>query len=131
MLGPYSLVIIRVMGFLFALAASITMSAPTIFTEKDAGRVIKIYTGDQLQIVLEANPSTGYTWEPISIDTKVLKPGDTDYVPNAGHFGSSGRMILRFEAVDRGYTSLKLVYHQPFEKDTPPRNMFEIIVHVE
>jgi inhibitor of cysteine peptidase len=131
MLGSYPLLIRIIIGFLFAVSVSTTMSAPTIVTEKDAGRVIRIYAGDQLQIVLEANPSTGYTWEPISIDTKVLKPGDTDYVPDARDFGSGGRMMLRFKAVARGQTSLKLVYHRPFEKDTPPRNMFEIMVHVE
>jgi hypothetical protein len=59
--GSYPFFIIRVLGFLFAFLASTTMSAPTIVTEKDAGQVISISTGDQLEIVLKASPSTGYT----------------------------------------------------------------------
>ena len=107
------------------------MAASLRITEQDAGRTISIHPGDRMQIILDANPSTGYTWEAITADTKILKQGDTDFFPNTNALGASGKMILRFEAIALGVTSLTLVNRRPFEGDVPARKSFEIIIRIE
>jgi len=39
--------------------------------------------------------------------------------------------MLRFEAAEAGKTSLKLIYHRPFEKDRPSIKTFEVRVTVK
>lgn len=42
----------------------------------DSGRVIKMKSGDTLEIVLDANPTTGYRWKTLPWDTEVIEQID-------------------------------------------------------
>ncbi len=45
--------------------------------------------------------------------------------------GASAMEVLRFEAAGAGQTTLKLVYHRPWEKDVEPLQTFSIEVVVK
>jgi inhibitor of cysteine peptidase len=101
-------------------------------TEKDLGRTVEIGVGDILEVVLRGNPTTGYIWDVASPDKGVLKQvGETEFKPDRKARGSGGNIILRFEAARAGKTSLKLIYHRPFEKNRPPIKTFEVRVKVK
>ena len=103
-------------------------------SENDAGSTLEMKEGDGLEIILQANPTTGYRWEVASNDTSVLKNIGIEYqadkVPS-GIVGSGGKTIMRFMAIKEGETFLQLVYRRPFEKDMPPVKKFELIVVVK
>ena len=103
-------------------------------SESGAGSILEMKKGDSLEIVLQANPTTGYRWEVASNDTSVLKNIGIEYqadkVPS-GIVGSGGKTIMRFMAIKEGETFLQLVYRRPFEKDMPPVKKFELIVVVK
>jgi len=95
----------------------------------DNGRQLEVYVGQVLVLTLSASPSTGYTWEVTDIDEKVLRQvGKAEFVPDKNMPGSPGKMILRFEVVGDGSSSLNLLYHRPWEKDVTPASSFAIQV---
>ena len=100
--------------------------------EPDNGSTVTLHTGDQLDITLAANPTTGYQWEIAAGDAAVVKlVGGPEYAPGGSALGSGGKTTFHFEAVAPGQTTLKLIYHRPFEKNTPPVNTFEVTVVVK
>ena len=122
-----------VFGVLTACGAPPTPAAPIqSLTEADAGRSIELRAGDALEVTLPGNASTGFQWEVKSVDTSILKPGgEPEFKASSNALGSSGQFTLRFGAVAPGQTQLQLIYHRPFEKDTPPAQTFEVTVTVK
>lgn len=101
-------------------------------SEKDTSSTVNMYVGETLEVVLEGNPSTGYRWEVASVDTAIMRQvGKTEFKPNRKARGSGGMITMRFKAIAGGKTSLKLIFHRPFEKNTPPVKTFEVTVVVK
>ena len=101
-------------------------------TQADSGKSVEVAKGATLAITLEANPTTGYTWEVASGDESILKlAGEPDYKADSDALGAGGMMTLKFQAEAAGTTSLKLVYHRPWEKDQEPEETFEVAVTVK
>ena len=116
------------------LAVSVGVSAlpPLRLTEKDSGHSLEISAGSVMEIMLQGNPTTGYTWTVASVDEKVLmQMGEATFKADRKARGSGGTITMRFEAVRVGKTCLRLIYHRPFEKNNPPIKTFEVDVKVE
>jgi inhibitor of cysteine peptidase len=98
----------------------------------DAGKTVSLAVGDTLEVTLEGNPSTGYGWEAVSLDTSILKQvGEPAFTPSSTLVGSAGQMTLRFEAAGSGQTTLHLVYHRSWETGVAPLKSFDVTVQVE
>lgn len=97
------------------------------------GRQIELTKGQTLNVTLEANPSTGYSWEAVELNNNILlQIGEPEY-QQISNFTNEHPMagvpemqIFRFEVINTGRTTLKLVYHRPWEKDVAPLNNFSI-----
>ncbi|HPC36538.1 MAG TPA: protease inhibitor I42 family protein [Candidatus Marinimicrobia bacterium] len=119
-----------------SLIAFVFQCKPTTIkiSESDTGTKLEMKKGDSLEIVLKANPTTGYRWEVASIDTSILKNTGIEYqadkVPS-GVVGSGGKTTMRFIAIKEGETFLQLIYRRPFEKDVPPVKKFELNIVVK
>jgi len=101
-------------------------------TAKEAGESVEVAKGGTLEITLEGNPTTGYTWEVESVDDKVLKlESEPDFEAESDAVGAGGMMTLKFTAEGAGKTDLKLVYHRSWEEDEAPAETFEISVTVK
>ena len=101
-------------------------------TKDDAGKSVEVAKGGTLEISLEGNPTTGYTWEVESVDDKVLKQeGEPETKPDSDAMGAGGMMTLKFKAEGAGKTDLKLVYHQPWEGGEDSGETFEVSVTVK
>lgn len=101
----------------------------------DDGRQIELKEGQVLVISLEGNLSTGYMWEVEKADKTILhQTGEVEFEPEShllgapGLLGAPAKQTLRFEAVAAGRTTLRLVYHRPWEKDVKPARTFSIQV---
>ncbi len=84
----------------------------------DSGRVVTLRTGVRMEVALEANPTTGYSWQREGGDTAVLAQDSSRYQPEKtepGVVGSGGTEILAFRGARPGRTRLVLVYRQPWE----------------
>jgi inhibitor of cysteine peptidase len=102
-------------------------------TEAVSPSDIKMNIGDDLEITLEGNPTTGYIWEKVEGDNKILSPqGDYKYTPARPMLtGSGGKFIFSFRAATTGATRLHLIYHRTFEKNVPPLKIWEATVIIK
>jgi inhibitor of cysteine peptidase len=121
--------------FLVTLAAIVILitgcsSGQTQLTAADNGKTVEVRAGDQLTIVLEGNPSTGYTWEAKDLDANMFQQvGETEFKSsNPGLTGAGGTLTLTFKALKTGTSMLTLVYHRPWEATAEPQSTFEITV---
>ena len=102
-------------------------------TVANNGQPATIHVGGKVVVTLPANPTTGYTWDVGEVDTNILKQvGQTEYNSSSSTPmpGQGGTQTLRFQAVASGTTTLKLIYHRPFEKNTPPIQTYTVQVTV-
>src|SRR5947207_9625276 len=117
--------------FFVSLLVACGSSQPQTITEQAAGKTIEVATGATVEVVLDGNPTTGYTWELASPDLSILKQvGEPKFKPDNNAPGAGGKMTLTFEAVATGQAALKLVYHRSFETEAPLKT-FEVTVVVK
>lgn len=95
-------------------------------TENDSGKTVEMWVGDEVEIILPANPTTGYLWEVSSPDTDILKLDKESFVADTPAIGAEGLETLKFHALATGKSELKLIFHRPFEQNTPPLETFAI-----
>jgi inhibitor of cysteine peptidase len=106
--------------------------AQATVNEADAGSTVELRVGDTMEVVLDGNPTTGFSWETAAVDASVLKQlGDPGFQPDTSLLGSGGKFTFRFEAVGSGQTLVRLIYHRPWEKNVPPEKTFEVTVIVQ
>ncbi len=123
---------IIIVGVLSACGAQSSPAGATKrLNEADAGRSINLRVGDQLNITLAGNPTTGYQWEVGTGNAAVLRSrGEPEFVSSSSAIGSGGKVTLHFDAVATGTVELKLIYHRSFEKQAPPAETFEVTIIV-
>jgi inhibitor of cysteine peptidase len=125
------LFLIFLMGVL--LPTSGCASGQTQLTMSDNGKAIDVKAGGQIEVELEGNPSTGYTWEAKNLDTRMLKQvGESKFKSsNPGLVGAGGTLTLVFKTLSAGKTNLELVYHRPWEKNVEPLNTYTITITIK
>lgn len=100
---------------LFLLFSCATSRAVTLHASDDGTRV-ELRRGQGLVISLEGNPTTGYTWNAVAYDGRILQQvGEPAFTPESDAIGAPGRQALSFEALAKGRTTLQVVYHRPWE----------------
>jgi len=116
---------------LILLSSGCSAGNPIQLYQLDSGRVIKMKPGDTVEIVLDANPTTGYQWKALPWDTKVIEQIDKPaYKSRSEAIGSGGELTFYFKALSTGQTPLKFIYFRDFEKDVPPIKSFKVTIVV-
>lgn len=113
-------------------ACSSDSSETAVYDDADSGTEILVEAGEQFEIRLDANPSTGYTWEiadgagpnAVELITRDHEPADTDVV------GASGIDVFVFEAI-AGAQVLRLEYVRSFDDPVVPERIVEYVVRVD
>ena len=102
-------------------------------TEEQNGSQIQVKLGDNLQVALAGNITTGYAWEIAENNTNLLVlQGEAEYQAEKTNLvGSGGTFLFTFKAIAKGNTSLKLIYRRPFEKGVPPIREYQLTISVE
>jgi inhibitor of cysteine peptidase len=104
---------------------------PVKVVERDSGSMIELHVGDQVEIVLAGNPTTGYVWEVGSPDITVVRQvGDPQFKPDSEAVGAGGTLTLLFEAIAPGEQMLGLIYHRTFEQGVPAAKTFALDILV-
>jgi inhibitor of cysteine peptidase len=117
-----------------SLALALLFAAPAQaeklrLTEADSGRSLVLRHGDEVEVRLRENASTGFVWAEQADGAPGLKAlgRDTDYpdarYPNVRP-GAPGEAIFRYRADVPGEAKLSLRYARPWEKDAPPAQRF-------
>ncbi|AFM27625.1 protease inhibitor I42 family protein [Desulfomonile tiedjei] len=78
---------------------------------------IEARLNETFKIVLDSNPSTGYTWQPV-FDKKMLKLEKSAYTrPEQQIPGRGGKQTYVFRPVKAGRTMIELQYARRWEKN--------------
>lgn len=99
---------------------------------KETGQSIKVRVGEEFEIRLKSNPTTGYSWtmrEPP--DEAVVVITDKAFIaPGSGRLGAPGEELWKLKAVGKGKTRISFEYRRSFEPDKPPaeRETFQVMV---
>jgi len=119
-------------NFKKAVDNALQKAAPMTLTEKDNNGTFKLRDNQNFQITLPGNPTTGYSWNIISIDPKTTKQVDKkEYEPDSERIGAGGHVRFRFKATGKGKTVLKLAYYRVWEKNVPYAKTFTVNLSVE
>ena len=82
---------------------------------------ISVGVGQRFAVELEANPTTGYTWQLSAPPGDQVHLVDSDFTPTGPQQpGSGGMQRFTFEAVASGSTSLAFGYVRPWETGVAP-----------
>jgi inhibitor of cysteine peptidase len=92
---------------------------------------VELEVGDILEVVLPAQPSTGYIWEVGFYNKSVLESyGEAEFSASSSILGGEESQLLHFTAIDEGETDLVLVYRRSFEEEGADQQTWEIFVTV-
>ena len=98
-------------------------------TSSDNGKTIDAVVGDKIEVAIEGNPTTGFSWETEQLNIAQLQQlGEPEYTAASNLLGSAGTYVFTFKVVGTGETSLKLIYHRAWEEGVPPEQIFEVII---
>ncbi|OQB13211.1 MAG: Chagasin family peptidase inhibitor I42 [Candidatus Omnitrophica bacterium ADurb.Bin205] len=89
--------------------------------QNQAGETEKVYVGNDFSIVLESNPTTGYSWQLSSPPEKELISLINSYfeTKEGAEVGASGRQVWVFKALKTGKANIHFKYVRPWEDNMP------------
>ena len=95
----------------------------TKLTDLDAGNTVSLNQGDDLQVVLSSNATTGYAWQVARIDPRLGKP-TINYLPSGTGVGSGGKtsLVWKTGSVASGLYDVALEYRRSWESASVPAN---------
>lgn len=119
----------------FVLNVRIQSEPPTVFWESDSGKTAVLQAGSSFDIILPANPSTGYEWDISTSDQHTLgERGHAHYSACQSESGSpecGGEDVWSFEAAAPGTAQLEMRYSHPSGDDGETGKTFVLNVQVE
>jgi predicted secreted protein len=95
-------------------AASITLD------DKACGTAQVLSVGDMLEVRLPGNPTTGYLWQTASAPSLLRQQGEPVHHSDSQRIGAGGVTSFAFSATAAGDGILELIYHRPWEQNSPP-----------
>jgi inhibitor of cysteine peptidase len=116
-----------------AIAGQAAAPGVKVVTDQMSGDV-SLKVGAVLEVRLEANHTTGYSWIAAPVANPVLmRQGAARYEEHAtgGKAGVGGVEVWRFKAMKAGKQGLQFEYRRPWEKGAPAAKIVTYAVTVE
>ena len=128
------------LGFILAAVIGVALASgsgtgATTVSAADSGSTIEMAVGETLNVTLESNPTTGFSWAlAANSDEGVLQEVDHEYVADeAGEtpmVGAGGVENWTFKALAKGETTISMEYSRPWEGGEKAAQTFELTVVV-
>ena len=81
----------------------------------DPDNLIQTRVNEEITIVVESNPSTGYAWQP-HFSEGTLELTASDFVSESMAMGSGGVEVFRFLPKKAGKANIKMSYKRQWEQ---------------
>jgi predicted secreted protein len=118
-------------GSVFACSCRHTEMTGTMDISEPANP-ISVSSGENFTIILESNPTTGYSWHlDRNLDESIVKFSGSKYVlPESNLEGAPGKEVLIFTAVNPGTTNISMHYSRSWENIEQPAKtaIFTVVV---
>src|SRR5215471_4761975 len=95
-------------------------------TEQDNNRSVKIQEGDQITIVLEESPTTGYRWAFEASEPRILLLQQDEFSPGGSGVGGGGKRTFSFITQHAGTIRLEFKLWRDWEGDSSIRRRFTV-----
>jgi len=129
------IVLISLATLIFALWFSGCSAVGKTLTEKNNGDSINLKINDNVELKLESNPTTGYSWFlSDKVDSTIVSINDPVFIESKNDkklVGAGGYEIFTIKAISKGKTSIILNYERPWEEEVEPIEIFEITISVD
>jgi inhibitor of cysteine peptidase len=89
------------------------------------GQTIRVSAGERFAVVLEGNPSTGYTWQ-VSADERYLELLTQDFEPHGQGVGAGGQEVFHFRGLAAGECTITCEYCRPWDQTARDTASFEV-----
>ena len=132
--GMIAAVLVATRGISLAQAGMPGSASATVITGEQTGQQVSLKVGAVLEVRLEANHTTGYSWIAAPAANPVLMrqgAARSEEHASGGKAGVGGVEIWRFKAVKAGKQGLQFDYRRPWERNTPPAKVVTFAVTVE
>ncbi len=84
----------------------------------DIGSEITVGVGEEFEVRLESNPTTGYAWQVVELPDAISEVSRDYEAPDTSLVGAGGVEVFVFDGVAEGSGELRLEYVRSF--DDPP-----------
>jgi inhibitor of cysteine peptidase len=98
---------------------------PARYTRQD--RDVTATVGEEFIIALEANPTTGYRWEP-EYDRSLVRLVDREFSTAGTGVGSAGSECFRWLALAKGIAPLRFIYKRQWETAAADEAAFRVSI---
>jgi inhibitor of cysteine peptidase len=111
-------------------------AGPLELAQTDNGKAFTVKVGDEIQVVIPGNVTTGYAWITALSDKDAAllvlqgEPAYAEEATDAQVVGAGGVYTFTFKATAAGQATLKLVYERSWESGAPEQT-FEVEITVE
>ena len=106
-------------------------SGTTSLTGSDNGKTITVHVGDEVDIALDSNPTTGFDWAIDKSNGSLLAFKQMDYQASSNAIGSGGTDTFKFVAKSVGTVNLQLKYWRSFEGDRSITQRYAVTVQIQ
>jgi inhibitor of cysteine peptidase len=100
-----------------------------ILNERDRDRTVEVPRGGVLDVRLQENPTTGYSWS-VEAANSLEQVGDS-FEAGGATIGATGVRVLQFRATRPGSHELRLKYWREWEGEDSVANRFGINIIVK
>jgi inhibitor of cysteine peptidase len=138
--GVAAVVVVLILSLASAVATGCTSAnasaGPLKLAQSDNGKAFTVKAGDEIQVVIPGNATTGYSWIAVLTDKDaavLVQQGEPVYAEDAADsevVGAGGTYTFTFEAASAGQVTLKLVYERAWEHVAPAQT-FEVQITVK
>jgi inhibitor of cysteine peptidase len=110
----------------------LAFAATKVATDADKGGIVHLKVGDQLELRLQSNPSTGFMWRVHAKSTRLLKlTSQSQTKPTEPGVGRPIFQVFNFQSRQSGAGDLLLHYVRSWEKPSADERQFNLHVIVE
>jgi len=101
--------------------------------QNPSATTIEVSLGEDAVITLEANHTTGFSWQLAKpLESDLLELSGSQYLPdNTGLIGAGEKEVWTFKTLKKGKTEVSLKYVRPWEKDTPPAREAKFVIIIK
>jgi inhibitor of cysteine peptidase len=104
--------------------------ARQVLDSGDVGTEITVGVGEQFEVRLESNPTTGYAWQVVEQPDAIELVSSEFEAPDTSLVGAGGVEVFVFEGASTGSGTLRLEYVRSFENPPVPAETAEFEVQV-
>jgi inhibitor of cysteine peptidase len=127
-------ILVAIVSAILMLSFALTGCATEVKAFTDSNQVINNTLNNEFTIALDANLTTGYSWQPVFDEQAISLVEEPTFKENAntskGIVGAGGTQYFKFKALKKGETQITFTYKRPWEpvSSTDQRQVFTIKV---